>query len=551
MEDSKLKRPKDLNSIIIRDNHGKKIFKKITQSRLILTVFMALLQLLLLVYFILGLQKYIEYYFLVSIMLSVSFMIYITNTQGRNEFKIAWFIPVMIFPIIGVLFYSLYLTDKGEKRAKNALRKSKEQISALADSDSSENSEKTTETNLKKIIPAEKVIKNYSQVEDLQTYLINQDFLPSEFNQVEYFPNGEEFLEDFINELRNAKNFIFIETFILKIEETWDKILAVLEEKAAEGVEVRVMYDAFGSQMASDRTYVKYLQSKNIKACVFNPMIPIFTTKQNSRDHRKIYIIDGKICYSGGLNLANEYFNYGKNHFSYWKDNAIKIQGKAIKNFTTMFLQNWNMQKNLKAQENYSKYLNIPYEKLDYSGITIPYGDDSYNQEDIAENVYLYITNSAKKYLHITSPYVILDNNFQEALIFAAKKGIDVKIIVPSVPDHFITFYIGKTFLKTLVDNGIKVYLYKKGKNGFIHAKTFISDDKIATVGSVNLDYRSFYHHFECGTVMYEVPVIAKIEEDFQNTLNDCEEMKPGDYEKLPWIKRLIGRVFRIIAPLM
>lgn len=532
MKKSSLKKEIDLTSIIIRDNHEKKIYKRIVRSRLILTLFLILLQLLLFFYFIISLQKYIEYYFLVSIILSVAFMIYLTNKQGRNEFKIAWFIPVMIFPLFGVVFYSVYLNDKGEKQAKKALQKSKDEIISLY--------------NLKN--PAQFKKENYSPIEDLQMYLINQNFLPYENNKVDYFPNGEQFFIDFLQALQEAKKYIFIETFILKIEETWDDILAILEKKAQEGVEVRVMYDAFGSQMAADHTYVKYLTSKNIKTCVFNPMMPVFTTKQNSRDHRKIFVIDGKICYSGGLNLGNEYFNYGINHFSYWKDNAIKIQGEAVKSFTAMFLQNWNMQRNLIEQENYSSYLNMTYAKYDVPGLTIPYGDDSYNNEDIAENVYLYITNSAKKYLHITSPYVILDNNFQEALLFAAKRGIDVKIIVPSVPDHFITFYIGKTFLRTLVNNGVKVYLYKKG---FIHAKTFISDDKIATIGSINLDYRSFYHHFECGTVMYENPVVSKIEEDFQNTLKDCIEMKSGDYEKLPWTKRLLGRIFRIFAPLM
>ena len=532
MKNSKNIKKNDLNSMIIRDNHEKQIFNSIIRSRLILTAVMVLLQLFLIISFIIKLQKYIEYYFIVSIILSVSFMVYLTNKQGRNEFKIAWCIPVMIFPLLGVVFYSLYLNDNGEKRVKKALQRSKAEIADLTGV----------------IHPDEIIKKNYSQIEDLQTYLINQNFLPYEHNQIDYFPTGEDFLTDFIQELRNAKEFIFIETFILKIEETWDMILGVLEEKAKEGVEVRVMYDAFGSQMASDRNYVKYLKSKNIKTCVFNPMIPIFTTKQNSRDHRKIYLIDGKICYSGGINLANEYFNYGKNYFPYWKDNAIKIQGEAVKGFITMFLQNWNMQRCVKEQEDYIKYLNIPCEKYDYSGITIPYGDDPYNYEDIAENVYLYMVHSAKKYLHITSPYVILDNNFQEALVFAAKRGIEVKIIVPSVPDHFIAFYIGKTFLKTLVDNGIKVYLYKKG---FIHAKTFISDNKTATVGSINLDYRSFYHHFECGTVIHENPIIAQIEKDFQNTLKDCEEMTPHDYKKIHWFKRFLGRFFRIIAPLM
>lgn len=530
----------ELNSIIILDNNGKRIFKKTVRSRLLLTAFLVFLQILFIIFFILRLQSYIEYYFLTSMIISVIFMIYLTNKHGRNEFKIAWFIPLMIFPLVGVAFYYLYQTDTGEKLAKKALKRSIEQTDALIEPADLEN----------------RIKHNYPDAADLQTYLINQKFFPYENNQIEYFSCGEEFLPDFMNELKNAKEFIFIETFILKVEETWAEILRILEAKAKEGVEVRVMYDAFGSQLASGKTYIKYLQSKNIKTCVFNPMIPVFTTRQNSRDHRKIYIIDGKVCYSGGINLANEYFNYGKNRFSYWKDNAIKIKGEAIKTFTTMFLQDWNMQLK-KSQENYARYINLCYDKFESpgstsptesTGLTIPYGDDPYNNEDIAENVYLYLTNSAKRYLHIITPYILLDNNFQEALIFAAKRGIEVKLIAPSVADHSITFYIGKTFLKTLLDNGIKIYLYQKG---FIHAKTFISDGKLATVGSINLDYRSFYHHFECGTVMYESAVISKIEEDFQETLKDCVEMKCEDYKKLPWIKRAMGRCFRIFAPLM
>ena len=532
MKKSETKKTNDLQSLIIRDIHGRNVIRRLTKSRFILTALLLLLQILLIVLFILRLQQYIEYYFLVSIILSVSFMIYLSNKQGKNEFKIAWCIPVMIFPVVGVIFYSIYLTDTGEKKAKKALQRCKDQIASLS----------------APVNPANTAKMNYPEVLDLQTYLIKQRFLPYENNMVDYFPTGEAFFTDFITALKSAKDFIFIETFILRIEETWDEILSILEDKAQEGVEIRVMYDAFASQMASGRAYVSYLKSKGIHARVFNPMIPVFTTRQNFRDHRKIYIIDGTTCYSGGLNLANEYFNYGENYFSYWKDNAIKIQGDAIRSFTTMFLENWNMQSSWKDTDNYARYLDVAAETHASPGLTIPYGDDSYNDENIAENVYLYMTNTAKKYLHITSPYVLLDNTFQESLLFAAHRGIDVKIIVPSVPDHFITFYIGKTFLKTLVENGIRVYLYKKG---FIHAKTFISDGRTATVGSINLDYRSFYHHFECGTVLHDMPAVSQIEADFQNTLLDCEEMKKGDYEKIPWPKRLVGRVFRIFAPLM
>lgn len=528
-----MKKKTDLNSIIIRDNHGRQTFQKFVRSRVILTALLILFQVFLILFFALRLQQYIQYYFLFSIFLSVGFMVSLTNKPGRNEFKIAWFIPLMIFPLFGVIFYLIYHTDSGEKRARKALQESKAETAAINGP----------------FVPAEDfVIRKYPETHDLQKYLITQSFPPYENTQVQYFPNGEAFFEDFITSLKSARKYIFLETFIIKIEETWDMILNILSQKAREGVEIRVMYDAFGSQMAAEHTYVNYLASKGIKACVFNPMIPVFTTKQNSRDHRKIYIIDGEICYTGGLNLANEYFNYGNNRFPYWKDNAIKLQGKAIHTFTTMFLQNWNMQQKNRKLDNYGQYLNTSFKEFPEPGLVIPYGDDSYNSEDVAENVYLYITHSAKKYLHITSPYIILDNNFQESLIFAAKRGIDVKLIVPSVPDHKITFYIGKTFLKTLVENGIKVYLYKKG---FIHAKTFTSDDRLAALGSINLDYRSFYHHFECGTVMYDVPAISEIESDFQQTLLDCVEMKPGDYEKIPLVQRHIGKIFRIFAPLM
>lgn len=529
----KFTRQTDLNYIIMKDNHGRKFIQRTVYSRLLITGLLVLLQLFFFAYFIIRMQQYIEFYFLVSILVSAGFMIYLTNTKGKNEFKIAWFVPMVIFPIVGVGAYLLYHTNAGGRRAKKALQKSQKETFEL--------------------LPAKEtvtpVLEKFSDISDLQTYLLNRNFFPYENNQISYFSCGEDFYPDFFNALKNAKKFIFIETFILKVEETWAFILEILAEKVKEGVEVRVMYDAFGSQIASQKSYQKYLEAHGIECCVFSPIIPLISTKQNTRDHRKIYLIDGEVVYSGGLNLANEYFNYGKNHFEYWKDNAIKIEGEAVRGFTTMFLQNWNMEKrSRKYQDNYSKYINIPYAKYDYPGIAIPYGDEAYNSEDVAENIYLYIINSAKKYLHITSPYVLLDNTFQEAIIFAAQKGIDVKIIVPSLPDHIITFCIGKTFLKTLVEKGVKVYLYKKG---FIHAKTFISDDKIATVGSVNLDYRSLYHHFECGTIMYQMPVINDIESDFQNTLLDCEEMKPGDYEKLPWVKRVCGRIFRIFAPLM
>jgi cardiolipin synthase len=318
-----------------------------------------------------------------------------------------------------------------------------------------------------------------------------------------------------------------------------------LEKKIKDGVEVRILCDGLGSPVFSTSYYQKYLKSKGIISQVFIPIVPVFSTHLNNRDHRKIVIIDGELAFTGGLNLANEYFNKGKNRFPYWKDNAVQIQGSAVHTFLQLFLQNWNLF--TKSPEDFSHYLPTTSRQYKSSGITIPYGDDFYNNKDIAENIYLYIINKAKNYLYITTPYLLIDNQLQEALFFAVERGVEVSIIVPSIPDHLLTFSIGKTYLDSFINNGIKVYLYQKG---FIHAKTFISDDHIATIGSVNLDYRSLFHHSENGVVFIDSPVIDSAKKDFEESLKASIHMQKGDYKKIPLYIRMIGRLFRIFAPL-
>ena len=374
-----------------------------------------------------------------------------------------------------------------------------------------------------------------------------ESYPPYSKTRVDYYPNGESFEESLLKELENAKHFIFIEFFIISADESWLKIVEILKEKVKQGVEVRVLYDAIGSVFSATKTHQKYLEKAGIKAKIFLPLAPVFATQQNNRDHRKIVVIDGKTAYTGGINISSEYFNREHKRFKYWKDTAVKIKGPAIKTFTTMFLQNWNLIS--KETDEYEKYINLPYSCYEkYNGLVIPYGDDAYNNEDYAENTYLYMISHAKKYVHITTPYVIIDNMMMNALIFAAKRGVEVSIIVPSKPDHFVTFCIGRTFLKTLIEAGIHIYNYDEG---FIHAKNVICDGTSATVGSVNLDYRSFYHHFECGLYMYKCDVINKIEKDFQDTLCQCSEMTVHSYKKLSLPVRFIGRVMRVFAPLM
>lgn len=521
----------DYHEMITGNEKFRSFIQRVVYSRLIFTFLLILFQIFLFIIFILKLQPYIEYLFGGSILLSFGFMVYLANSQGKNEFKMAWMLPLILFPLFGIATYIFYRTNPGGKHTrKNVLK-----IKNIADNS---------------ILPDDKskdVLNAYPEISALGNYLFNSGkYIPYTNSRVSYFPNGESFYPDFFEEVKKAEKYIFIEFFIIAVDESWSTLLKLLEEKVKEGVEVRVLYDGLGSTMMSTHYYERYLESKGIKTRIFLPLVPFVSTKLNNRNHRKIVIIDGKVSYTGGLNIKNEYFNLGKNRFAYWKDNGIKIQGPAIKTLLSLFLQDWNL--NAQKIENFDTYLKCNFENQHEQGIVIPYGDDAYNNIDIAEDVYLSILRNAKKYVHITTPYILLDNQLQNALLLAVRSGIEVSLIVPSIPDHVLTFCIGKTYLNTLVNEGVKVFLYNKG---FIHAKTFISDDTTATVGTVNLDYRSLYHHFECGVVMHSIPAIEDIEKDFQETLKDCSQMMPEDYKKLPRKYRFMGRLFRIFAPLM
>lgn len=523
----------DFNYKYIKDKKVKRAIKQSVYSRVVIIALLLIAQIVFSFLILLKLEPYIEYFIGGNVVITLLFFIYLSNIQGKNEYKLAWLLPVLIMPIFGLACYILYHINSGGLLLRSKLEKLKKKTNEYIAND---------ENSLK-------ILESFPEVQGIGYYLLKQSAnKPHINNQLEYYSCGEDFYLKFLNTLKSAKKFIFLEFFIINIDESWLLILEVLQQKVSEGVEVRILYDALGSLMTSTKRYVKYLNSLGIKAKVFLPLIPFFSTQQNNRDHRKIVIIDGEIGYTGGLNLANQYFNVGENRFPYWKDNFIKIEGSAVQNFTNMFLQTWNIS-NMKISDDFNKYLNIiPSKTYEPDGLLIPYDDDAYNNEDIAEDVYNYVIENSRQYLYITTPYVILDYQIKESLIFAAKKGVNVILIVPNKPDHLITFCIGRTYIKNLIENSVKVFCYEKG---FIHAKTFISDDKIATVGSANLDYRSFFHHFECGTFIYKSKVINEIKTDFENTLNDCSEFTIEQYKKIPLIKRMIGRVFRIFSPLV
>ncbi len=327
----------------------------------------------------------------------------------------------------------------------------------------------------------------------------------------------------------------------------WNAVLDILKEKVKEGVEVRVMYDGMCSIVLLPYKYPQKLREYGIKAKMFAPIMPFLSTNQNNRDHRKIVVIDGKVAFTGGINLADEYINQ-KTVYGHWKDTAVKITGDAVQSFTVMFLQMWNVSE--KGSEDYAGYLQeIKFDHpLSHDGFVIPYGETPTMRQEVAKTVYASMINSASRYVHIMTPYFIVDREFLDVMRYAAERGVEVAMILPGIPDKKVVYYIARTFYPELLKAGIKVYEYVPG---FVHAKIFVSDDVSATVGTVNLDYRSFYHHFECGAYFYENQVVAKVEEDFQNTLLKCQEVTAESYWKIPLWQKATGRIFRLFAPLM
>jgi cardiolipin synthase len=361
--------------------------------------------------------------------------------------------------------------------------------------------------------------------------------------EVEYFPLGEHKFKAMLEELEKAKEFIFMEYYIVDEGIMWDSILDILEKKAREGVEVRFMYDGMCSINLLPHDYPQKLNSLGIQCKVFSPIRPAISSHQNNRDHRKICVIDGIVAFTGGVNLSDEYINK-INKFGHWKDTAVMFRGNAVKNFTVMFLQNWNIYTSNK--EDYGKYIKTSDIKAE--GYVLPYGDNPFDKENVGELVYMDILNNARDYVHIMTPYLVPDNEMMLCLEYAAKRGVDVKIILPHITDNPTEYKIARTIYPRLIERGIKIYEYTPG---FVHAKTVVSDDRKAVVGTINMDYRSMYLNMECAVYIQGMDEIHKIENDFQNTLYKCELIDLDNCKKYSLIKKIIGKILWLISPLM
>ncbi len=435
--------------------------------------------------------------------LSLLVIVRIINKRDNPAFKLAWIVPIMAVPFFGGVIYLL----TGGKLPTKKLRKSIEESARITEPYYQNNEEALEEIdNINPYIAGQ------------CRYIANQGFPIYKNTKAEYYPLGEECYRVMLQELNKAKHFIFMEYFILEEGEMWDAILEILARKAKEGLDVRLIYDDVGSLNVLPYQYDKKMEALGIKCIAFNPFIPVFSAAMNYRDHRKITVIDGHTAFTGGINLADEYINK-KSRFGHWKDNGVMLKGEAVRSFTLLFLTMWNAFR--KTDENLQRFMPDPsdYEIVDSEGYFAPYGDSPMDSEIIGENVYLNIINNAKKYLYIYTPYLIVDHEMMSALCRASKRGVDVRIITPGIPDKKIVYQLTRSHYPELMDNGIKIYEYSPG---FLHGKCYVCDDEIATVGTINMDYRSLYLHFECGCFFYKSTVVAQVKEDFESTLNSC-----------------------------
>ena len=323
----------------------------------------------------------------------------------------------------------------------------------------------------------------------------------------------------------------------------WGEILAILKQKVQEGVEVRVLYDGMNEFSTLSFDYKKRLEKIGIQSRVFASVTPFLSTYYNYRDHRKILLIDGKVAFTGGINLADEYINKIE-RFGHWKDTALMLEGPAVDTFLVLFLQMWTYSHELLDVTSYM----VEHEGFDTPGFVVPYGDNPLDKDKVGENVYIDILNHARDFVHIMTPYLILDGELLHALKFAAERGVDVSIIMPGIPDKKSVYYLAKTYYPTLLASGVKIYEYTPG---FIHAKVFVSDNSRAVVGTINLDYRSLYHHFECATYLYRTSSVLAIEEDFQATKDQCRRVSTNDVKNLPFHQKALGLLTKLVAPLM
>ena len=494
---------------------------------------MLLIQILWLVIVPVFLTNYYYYLSWIFQLLSLAVVALIINKNYDPAMKLAWIVPILAFPIFGWALYLVFGTSFPSARLRKKFKISDEYtINRLPDCSD--------------II--EEISESSPNAAGQIRYTARSGYAVFKNTEAEYFPLGDDAFPVLIKELKKAKSFIFIEFFIVSEGYVWSSVLEVLLQKVKEGVEVRMIYDDFGSINYLPSKYFRTLEEYGIKCIAFNRYKPFLSVILQNRDHRKIVVIDGNTGFTGGYNLSDEYINQ-KARFGHWKDNGVMLKGEAVSALTLLFLEMWNCCRPTDGKDEIEGYLagrRFPIEAQS-DGYIMPYGDSPFNNEIIGENIYINIISNAQKYVYIFTPYLIIDTATQSALELAAKRGVDVRIVIPHIPDKKIVYQVTKSYCPALIEAGVKIYEYTPG---FIHAKSFICDDEIATVGTINMDYRSLVHHFECGCYFYKTSIIKDIYNDYTETFKICD---PTILSKTPpgLLRNFWYALLRLFSPLM
>ncbi len=508
-----------------------------TQRTIVILALIA--QIMLIAYLFIALQRYSTKMVLIFQLVAAVTAIYVLNTRTKAEFKLGWMVPMVIFPIFTVGIYFYLSNQYGARVVRNRFALKCGETRHFLTQD-------------KEIF--DKLKTESAEVARYVTYMNEYAGFPVwNDTDVTYFPAGEKKFDVLKAELEKARHYIFIEMFIVDQGTMWDELLEILKRKAAEGLDIRFIYDGMGSQNLLPFNYHKRLTELGIKTRVFQPFLPMLSSIQNNRDHRKIIVIDGHTGFTGGDNIADEYVNR-RVRFGYWKDTSVMLRGKAVWNLTMMFLQMWEVTDPKGKAGSYELYLpdkhivDMEKPESEYGGYVLPYGDSPLDGEDVGVTSYMHILSTAKKYCYISTPYLILNEELISGLCYAAKSGIDIRVIVPGIPDKWYVKVMGESFFATLKKAGVRIYEY----NGFNHAKMFVSDDEKAIVGTINLDYRSLYLHFENGCYMYKVSAVEDIRKDFEYMFeNSCKELSLDDCMNRPFGRKFASALLKILEPML
>lgn len=468
-------------------------------------------------------------YFFVFV--SVAFLI---NGDDHPIFIISWLLLIFIAPIIGLPFYIIFGNKRSSSKLKRQMAKYQEHY----------------EKEMRSILPEPDAQIRQTLLQEAPNFARQSDYIRNltgapawEDTAVEYFPLGEDAFAKILEEVERAEKFILFETFIIAEGEMWDTMVALLKKKVAEGVTVRLIYDDMGVIRNLPTKYDQTLKSMGIQVGVFNRIKPHLDAKLNYRDHRKILIVDGNVGFTGGINFADEYINR-KIRFGHWKDTTVMLRGMGVWNLTLMFLQQWIFT----TDEDLDLTAFIPTISCPSDGFVQPFGDSPLDGDNISENAYIQMINHAQRYVYITTPYLILDTQMVTALTIAAQSGVDVRIITPNFPDKWYVHMVTQSNYLPLLKAGVKIFEYTPG---FMHAKMFVADDEVSIVGTTNMDYRSFYLHFECGVIFFHSSVSLAVRNDIEKVLEVSREVTLQDEEKVPFRRRFMRSILKLFSPLM